>query len=66
MIDEAQVEALIGSVRAVAKAEILPLFRNLDMMEVDSKSAPDDLVTKADRAAELAIAKAVHLSLIHI
>lgn len=60
MIDDAQIEALIDTVRGVAKAEILPLFRNLDAMEIDSKSAPDDLVTKADRAAELAIGKAVH------
>jgi len=60
MLDEAQIDALIETVRGVAKAEILPLFRNLDAMEIDSKSAPDDLVTKADRAAELAISKAVH------
>lgn len=60
MIDDAQAEALVEIVRQVAKAEIVPLFRNLDAMEIDSKSAPDDLVTKADRAAELAISKAVH------
>lgn len=60
MVSEDQMSALIETVRAVAKSEILPHFRNLDALDIDSKSAPDDLVTIADRAAELAISKAVH------
>ena len=54
-----QVDALIQIVRDVAAKEVRPLFRNLDTSDIDSKSAPDDLVTVADRAAELAIAAAV-------
>ncbi len=60
MMSEDHISALIEAVRQVAKAEIIPHFRNLDAMQIDSKSAPDDLVTIADRAAELAISKAVH------
>lgn len=52
-------EALIQIVRDVAAREIKPLFRNLEGTVIDSKSSPDDLVTVADRAAELAIAAAV-------
>ncbi|RLJ59381.1 fructose-1,6-bisphosphatase/inositol monophosphatase family enzyme [Litoreibacter meonggei] len=54
-----QSDALIQIVRDVAAKEIRPLFRNLDVSDIDSKSAPDDLVTVADRAAELAITAAV-------
>jgi fructose-1,6-bisphosphatase/inositol monophosphatase family enzyme len=54
-----QSDALIQIVRDVAAKEIRPVFRNLDAADIDSKSAPDDLVTVADRAAELAIAAAV-------
>ncbi len=60
MISDDQMTALIETVRDVARVEILPHFRNLDALQIDSKSAPDDLVTIADRAAELAISKAVH------
>lgn len=54
-----QSDALIQIVREVAAKEIKPLFRNLELSDVDSKSAPDDLVTVADRAAEVAISAAV-------
>lgn len=54
-----QSDALIQIVRNVAAKEIRPLFRNIVLSDVDSKSAPDDLVTVADRAAELAIAAGV-------
>ena len=54
-----QSDALIQIVRGVAAREIRPLFRKLDVSDIDSKSAPDDLVTVADRAAELAISAAV-------
>ncbi len=60
MLTEDQITALIDTVRRVAKAEIVPHFRNLGALEIDAKSAPDDLVTVADRAAELAISQAVH------
>ncbi|MEM9582777.1 MAG: inositol monophosphatase [Pseudomonadota bacterium] len=60
MISEDQISELIETVRRVAKVEIIPHFRNLDAMQIDRKSAPDDLVTIADRAAELAISKMVH------
>ncbi len=60
MMDDQQIDALIETVRQVARAEIVPHFRNLELGQIDAKSAPDDLVTIADRAAELAISKAVH------
>jgi fructose-1,6-bisphosphatase/inositol monophosphatase family enzyme len=53
-----QEAALIEAVRAAAKAEILPRFRNLDSDSVGSKVTPDDLVTEADRRAEAAITAA--------
>ena len=49
----------IEIVRAAAAAEILPRFRRLSGGEVRAKSAPDDLVTDADLAAEDAIANAL-------
>ncbi|GHG98148.1 inositol monophosphatase family protein [Streptomyces rubradiris] len=41
------------AVREAAEAEILPRFRRLAAHEVDQKSGPHDLVTDADRLAEL-------------
>ncbi|MEU2438062.1 inositol monophosphatase family protein [Streptomyces rubradiris] len=41
------------AVRKAAEAEILPRFRRLAAHEVDYKSGPHDLVTDADRLAEL-------------
>ncbi|GGU85952.1 inositol monophosphatase [Streptomyces filipinensis] len=41
------------AVRKAAEAEILPRFRRLAEHEVDQKSGPHDLVTDADRLAEL-------------
>ncbi|MER5855557.1 inositol monophosphatase family protein [Streptomyces sp900105245] len=41
------------AVRKAAAAEILPRFRRLADHEVDTKSGPHDLVTDADRLAEL-------------
>ncbi|MFE0253931.1 inositol monophosphatase family protein [Streptomyces sp. NPDC059010] len=41
------------AVRKAAAAEIMPRFRQLDLHEVDQKSGPHDLVTDADRLAEL-------------
>ncbi|MFE1924928.1 inositol monophosphatase family protein [Streptomyces asoensis] len=41
------------AVRKAAAAEIMPRFRQLGAHEVDQKSGPHDLVTDADRNAEL-------------
>lgn len=54
--DVDQVSALI---RAVAKTEILPWFRNLDASAIREKTGPLDLVTKADEAAERALTPAL-------
>jgi len=39
----------------VAAAEVMPRWRNLGTGDVSEKTGPDDLVTIADRAAELAL-----------
>ncbi|MDA8586389.1 inositol monophosphatase [Rhodobacteraceae bacterium] len=52
--------ALIDTVRRVARAEIMPRFRALGPNDIQSKSAPDDLVTEADVRAEAAITAEVH------
>ncbi|MGL6209871.1 MAG: inositol monophosphatase family protein [Paracoccaceae bacterium] len=58
-LDHHQTAALIDLVRTVARAEIMPLFRNLPMGGIRAKTAPDDLVTQADVAAELALAAGI-------
>lgn len=55
MLTDAEVTGIIHAVRRVAATEITPYFRALDPDDIDSKSAPDDLVTKADKAAEQAL-----------
>lgn len=55
----AEAEALIGAVRRVAAAEIVPRFRALERGEVDRKTSADDLVTVADTAAEAALAREI-------
>ncbi|WP_179378903.1 inositol monophosphatase family protein [Jannaschia marina] len=50
-----QTEAIVAAVREIAAAEILPRFRNLDAKQIDAKGAFDDLVTVADKAAEVAL-----------
>ena len=47
------------AVRKAAAAEIMPRFRRLAAHEVDQKSGPHDLVTDADRNAELYLAEAL-------
>ncbi|WP_093593517.1 inositol monophosphatase family protein [Streptomyces griseoaurantiacus] len=42
-----------AAVRAAAAAEIMPRFRRLEAHEVDEKTGPHDLVTDADRKAEV-------------
>ncbi|OIQ24189.1 MAG: inositol monophosphatase [Alphaproteobacteria bacterium MedPE-SWcel] len=51
--------ALIDMVRAAARAEILPRFRNLATGAIKAKSSAIDLVTDADIAAEDHITRAV-------
>ncbi|MEM0946351.1 MAG: inositol monophosphatase [Pseudomonadota bacterium] len=58
-LDAKETDALIQAVRDTAKAEIVPRFRGLAGTDVDAKGAPDDLVTVADRASEIAITAAV-------
>ncbi len=55
MLTEAEITGIVHAVRRVAATEITPHFRSLDPDDIDSKSAPDDLVTKADKAAEKAL-----------
>lgn len=55
-LSQDQQELLIATVREVARAEILPRFRNLAAGDIRSKTKPDDLVTEADLAAEARIA----------
>ncbi|MEM9344375.1 MAG: inositol monophosphatase [Pseudomonadota bacterium] len=58
-VSDAEQAALIEAVRTVAKAEITPRFRALSSDEVDQKSGVEDLVTVADKRAEVAITAAV-------
>lgn len=60
MLTDEHIGALIEQVRATSKAEIMPHFRALTSQQIDAKSAPDDLVTVADRAAELALTQSIH------
>ncbi|MGB3407900.1 MAG: inositol monophosphatase [Jannaschia sp.] len=50
-----QARAITDAVRDVSQAEIMPRFRNLSADDIDAKSAFDDLVTVADKAAEDAL-----------
>ncbi len=47
------------SVRRAAAAEIMPRFRRLAAHEIDQKAGPHDLVTDADRNAELYLTEAL-------
>jgi fructose-1,6-bisphosphatase/inositol monophosphatase family enzyme len=58
-LDERAIAAIIEAVRRVAKAEVMPRFRNLDPSEIGTKSGPNDLVTIADRLAEAAVTEAM-------
>lgn len=58
-LDKVIEDGLVQLVRAVAKAEILPRFRQLSAGDVSTKTGPEDLVTEADLHAETAIAAGV-------
>jgi fructose-1,6-bisphosphatase/inositol monophosphatase family enzyme len=49
------IERIGAIVREVAAAEVLPRWRNLARHEIMSKTHADDLVTVADKAAEVAL-----------
>jgi len=59
MLDKHITDALIGEIRATARAEILPRFRNLAPGDISAKSHPGDLVTEADKRAEIRLEGAV-------
>ncbi|WP_236074321.1 inositol monophosphatase family protein [Streptomyces tardus] len=59
MIDEELVVAVEKAVREVAAAEIVPRWRRLAAHEVIEKNGPHDLVTVADREAEIRLTEAL-------
>jgi fructose-1,6-bisphosphatase/inositol monophosphatase family enzyme len=54
-LDEAEAAGIIGLMRDVAAAEIMPRFGRLKADEIRTKAGPLDLVTAADEAAEAAL-----------
>ncbi|MFC0267151.1 inositol monophosphatase family protein [Kushneria aurantia] len=58
-IAEDAARQLIDIVRRAAREEILPRFRMLDPQAIEAKSAPDDLVTIADKNAEALMTREV-------
>lgn len=50
-------DGIVAIVRDVSRREITPFFRALTAADIDAKSAPDDLVTVADKAAERALSE---------
>lgn len=53
------IAGLIHATREAAQSEIMPRFRRLDPGQIETKSGPEDLVTIADRQAEVFIADRV-------
>ncbi|WP_127143258.1 inositol monophosphatase family protein [Pelagibacterium montanilacus] len=53
------IERLAAILRQAAQAEILPRFRKLDPGAIETKSSAFDLVTEADRKAEVFITRAI-------
>jgi fructose-1,6-bisphosphatase/inositol monophosphatase family enzyme len=51
--------ALVAIIRAAAREEILPRFRNLTKAQISTKSGPGDLVTEADIGAERVMTAAI-------
>ena len=54
-VDDTLLSSLMGVMAEVAAAEVLPRFRAVVSESARAKSAPDDLVTDADLAAEQAL-----------
>lgn len=59
MVDDALLDALMEDMARVAKAEVLPRFQAIASDSARAKTAPDDLVTDADIAAEKALGAAL-------
>lgn len=57
MTHSVDIERLAEILRAAAKAEIMPRFRNLSDADIREKTSATDLVTEADEAAERFIAR---------
>ena len=51
-LSDADKTLILETVRDAARREIMPRFRALSEADINTKSAPDDLVTAADLAAE--------------
>ncbi len=51
-------DGLLAAVREAGRTEIMPRFRNLDPDAIETKTSADDLVTIADKRAEVVIAAA--------
>ena len=60
MIDAAAWAEVVQLLRAAARSEVMPRFRNLQPGMVRTKSSPTDLVTEADEAAEAMITRGLH------
>ncbi|MEO3753771.1 inositol monophosphatase family protein [Streptomyces sp. B6B3] len=59
VLDDGLAEAVEAAMRATAEAEIMPRWRRLAAHEVTSKAGPHDLVTVADRQAEVRLTEAL-------
>ena len=55
MFDEKDLADIVQLIRAAARVEVMPRFRNLQPGAIRTKSGPTDLVTEADEAAEAMI-----------
>ena len=60
MIDQQAWAEVVQLLRAAARTEVMPRFRNLQPGMVRTKSSPTDLVTEADEAAEAFITRGLH------
>ena len=57
MSNNIDIERVAAIIREVAAAEALPRWRNLGSGDIIEKAGPDDLVTVADRAVEVALSQ---------
>ncbi|MCD7059974.1 inositol monophosphatase family protein [Pelagibacterium xiamenense] len=60
------IERLAHILRDAARQEIMPRFRQLEESSVEAKSHPYDLVTEADKRAEIAITQAISQASPHV
>ena len=56
-LSDVEAEAFVALVRRVGRDIVMLRFRNLDAAEIEAKADASDLVTVADREAELALAE---------